>query len=154
MWHAILGIREGQGRKEAHVHSNGELDLYIECPKLVRALSIEISSRTFQQGEGWYLNKMAKERLRGEDGWRGGSHGSILRVREVFFVRCGQKARTPARWYQPRGGCGGPGGTHLLQPPPLLLLLLDALLALSQQLPLVFFVLTLLLLQLLPPQGL
>lgn len=45
-------------------------------------------------------------------------------------------------------------GTYLLQPPPLLLLLLDALLALSQELPLVFFILPLLLLQLLAPQGL
>lgn len=45
-------------------------------------------------------------------------------------------------------------GAHLLQPPPLLLLLLYALLALGQQLPLVFLVLPLLLFQLLPPQGL
>lgn len=51
---------------------------------------------------------------------------------------------------RPRGG----GAPHLLQPPALLLLLLYALLALSQQLPLVLLVLPLLLLQLLPPQGL
>ena len=52
---------------------------------------------------------------------------------------------------------GTPGARarpHLLQPPPLLLLLLNALLALSQQLPLMLLVLPLLLLQLLPPQGL
>lgn len=71
MLHASLGTREGQGRKEAHVHSNGDLDLYIGCLKLVRALSIELSSRTFQQRERRCLNKMVKKRLRGIDGWRG-----------------------------------------------------------------------------------
>lgn len=52
------------------------------------------------------------------------------------------------------GRRGGRAGPHLLQPPALLFLLLDALLALRQQLPLVLLVLPLLLLQLLPPQGL
>ena len=52
------------------------------------------------------------------------------------------------------GTAGARARPHLLQPPPLLLLLLDALLALSQQLPLMLLVLPLLLFQLLPPQGL
>lgn len=37
MLHAISGTREDQGRKESHVLSNGELEQYIECLKLVRA---------------------------------------------------------------------------------------------------------------------
>lgn len=54
-----------------------------------------------------------------------------------------------------RSGCrGSHAGPHLLQPSSLLLLLLNALLALSQQLPLVLLILPLLLLQLLAPQGL
>lgn len=49
---------------------------------------------------------------------------------------------------------GSAPATYLLQPSSLLLLLLDPLLPLSQQLPLVLLVLPLLLLQLLPAQGL
>lgn len=43
---------------------------------------------------------------------------------------------------------------YLFQPPSLFFLLLDPLLSFCQQLPFVFLILTLLLLQLLPPEGL
>lgn len=73
-------------------------------------------------------------------------------IRAGIWAHSGYQGVTPARRQEAqRGALGGP---HLLQAPPLLLLLLYALLALGQQLPLVFLVLSLLLFQLLPPQGL
>lgn len=72
------------------------------------------------------------------------------------WVGCGPTVWTPREWPPPRAvGCRSvQEGPDLLQPPALLLLLLDALLTLGQQLPLMLLVLPLLLLQLLPPQGL